>query len=279
MALPVHEGDEESIEQHYTRGNLGSAILDMLAGAGKDTEHLVPADLALVDEFHIGGRQATVDFAGRLRFASGLHLLDIGCGLGGPSRYFALEAGCRVTGIDITDEYVRVAAMLSKRAGLDGQVWYQKASAVDLPFAAESFDGAYLLHVGMNIRDKAALFAGVRRVLRPGSRFGIYDVMRESAGNLSYPLPWAGSAESSFVESRAEYRRLLEPAGFAVEEERSRSEFAIDFFEQMRTRPAAAGGLGLHLLMGGDAQSKIANMIRGLAGGLIAPVEMICRAA
>ena len=47
-------------------------------------------DLAPVDEFHIGGRQATIDFAEQLHIEPGKRLLDIGCGLGGASRYFAL---------------------------------------------------------------------------------------------------------------------------------------------------------------------------------------------
>ena len=104
-----------------------------------------------------------MEFAAQLEFLPHLHVLDIGCGLGGASRYFAQEHGCRVTGVDLTDEYVRVAAMLSQRVGLEDRVSYLRCSALRLPFGAASFDGAYMLHVGMNIRDKAALFAEVRR--------------------------------------------------------------------------------------------------------------------
>ena len=75
--------------QHYTHGGLERAVLDALRAAGKDPDRLEPGDLAPVDEFHIGGRQATIDFAGELRVTRGMHLLDIGSGLGGASRYFA----------------------------------------------------------------------------------------------------------------------------------------------------------------------------------------------
>jgi len=170
--------------------------------------------LAPVDEFHIGGRQATADLAAQVEFGAGLHLLDIGCGLGGASRYFAHERGCRVTGIDLTEEYVRVAEALARRVGLENRVSYRHGSALDLPFAPETFDGAYMLHVGMNIEDKKTAFAEVRRVLRPGGNFAIYVVMRESGeGELSFPVPWAASPEASFVEGAATYRRLLECAG------------------------------------------------------------------
>jgi ubiquinone/menaquinone biosynthesis C-methylase UbiE len=242
---------------------------------------LVPADLAPVDEFHIGGRQATVDLASRLEIEPGLHLLDIGCGLGGASRYFAHERGCRVTGIDLTEEYVRVAESRARRVRLNDRVSYRQGSALSLPFAADTFGGAYMLHVGMNIEDKETLFAEVRRVLKSGGVFAIYDVMRESDGAMSYPVPWASSADTSFVESAASYRHMLEAAGFEVWLERSRRAFAIEFFRQMRAYIAETGApppLGLHILMGAASQQKVANMIDNLQRGLIAPTEIVGRA-
>ena len=151
-----------------------------------------------------------------------------------------------------------------------------------MPFETESFDGAYMLHVGMNIRDKAALFAEVRRVLKPGSEFAIYDVMREKDGELAFPVPWASYPDISFVDNAATYRSLLESSGFVVQVERSLSEFAIEFFQQLRARSASSGGpppLGLHILMGASAPQKVANMIDNLERGLIAPTEMISRAS
>jgi ubiquinone/menaquinone biosynthesis C-methylase UbiE len=272
---------EQSVAQHYTHGSLEGAIFGALAASGKDLDHLAPAD-APVDEFHIGGRQATTEFAAELEIEPGLHLLDIGSGLGGASRYFAHECRCRVTAIDLTQEYVRAAEALAKRVGLENQISYQHGSALALPFAPRSFDGAYMLHVGMNIQDKARLFAEVQRVLKPGGIFGIYDVMRESGeGDLSFPVPWASSPDTSFVESAVTYRCLLESAGLAVQKERSRREFAVEFFRQMRARAAQGGGpppLGLHILMGTSAPQKVANMIDNLERGLIAPTEIISRA-
>jgi ubiquinone/menaquinone biosynthesis C-methylase UbiE len=272
---------ERSVAHHYTHGSLERAILDALAASGKDPDHLAPADLAPVDEFHIGGRQATIDFADQLEAGPGLHLLDVGSGLGGASRYFAHERGYRVTGIDLTQEYVRAAEALAQRVGLADRVSYRQGSALDLPFVPATFDGAYMLHVGMNIQDKARLFAEVRRVLRPGGFFGVYDVMRESEGDLAFPVPWALSAETSFVESAATYRRLLEDAGFAVQKERGRRGFAIEFFRNMRAQAAQGGGpppLGLHILMGTTAPQKVANMIDNLERGLIAPTEIVGQA-
>lgn len=270
---------EQRVAQHYAHGTLEQSILTALRDAGKDPDHLSLADLAPVDEFHIGGRQATVDFAAQLDIERGLSLLDVGCGLGGASRYFAHEWNCRVTGIDLTEEYVQVAEALAKRTGMAGSVSYRCTSALALPFAPGTFDGAYMLHVGMNIKDKMAVFAEIRRVLKSQGVFGIYDVMQESEGELSFPVPWASSAETSFVESAAAYRRLLDAAGFEVRTERSRREFAIEFFRVMGARAVESGGLpplGLQILMGAASPRKVENMIGNLEHGLIAPTEIIC---
>jgi ubiquinone/menaquinone biosynthesis C-methylase UbiE len=271
---------ENRVSQHYRHGTLEQAIADALAASGVNAARLTPAELSPVDEFHIGGRQATVEFAEQLDAEPSMHLLDIGSGLGGASRYFAGERGCRVTGIDLTEEYVRVAEGLAKRVGLDGSVSYRQGSALALPSPADGFDGSYMLHVGMNIEDKAALFREVWRVLKPGGVFGIYDVMREGEGDFSFPVPWATTADTSFVVSAADYRRLLEEAGFTVSKERNRREFAIEFFREMRVRAARSGGpppLCLHILMGAATPEKVANMIGNLERGLLGPTEIICR--
>jgi SAM-dependent methyltransferase len=174
-----------------------------------------------------------------------------------------------------------VAQSLSRRVGLDGKVSYQRSSASDLPFPPATFDGVYLLHVGMNIADKQPLFASIRRVLKPEAVFGIYDVMRDSDGELSFPLPWAAGPETSFVESVATYRALLNAAGFEVQKIRARREFAIEFFRRMRAWARQGDGqpvLGLNILMGSTWRQKIDNVVANIERGLIAPAEIVCRA-
>jgi len=273
---------EETVADHYRHGALEEALLKGLAAAGKDIGKLTPDDLAPADEFHIGGRKATVDFATEFAATAGTHLLDIGCGLGGPSRYFAQHYRCRVAGVDLSEEYVAVAASLARCVGLSGQVAYQRATATELPFPDAAFDGAYMQHVGMNIPDKARLFREVHRVLKPHGQFGIYDIMRNTDDPLSYPLPWASSDKIDFTVSPLVYRSLLAVEGFEVIKQRDRREFALNINRELKAKAAKGGGppaFGLQIVMGPSAAQKVGNMFALFERGTISPVEMICRRA
>lgn len=270
----------ERLTEHYRHGNLEQAVLDALRAAGRDPERLAPGDAAGADEFHTGGPQATRDLMAQLALEPGMHLLDIGSGLGGPARHIAVASGCRVTGIDLSAEFVAVANSLSRHMGLAERVAFrqQTAEAMDVP--PGGFDGATLLHVGMNIADKPALFAAVRRALRPGGFFAIYDLMRIGPGEIAFPMPWSSVAESSFVETPAAYRAALETAGFTVTAARERAQFARDSIAAARARAAETGRAppsGLAVVMGAGAAEKAGNLAAMIKGGTLAPVEMLAR--
>lgn len=271
---------EDKVASHYAKGGLENSILDALRESGTDVDKLVPSDLAAIDEFHLGWRAATIELAVDLDLKPGMELLDVGAGIGGPARYFAEAQGCRVTGIDLTAEFVDVANALTRRCGLAARASFVQGSALNMPFAEASFDAATLIHVGMNIEDKAGLMAEIRRVLQPGRRLGIYDVMRMGKGDLPYPMPWAATAETSFVAAPAEYRRLLGACGFEVEAEHDRSATVLAMAARMRADAALHGrpALGLHVIMGEAAKPRLANVMAALEAGLIAPVEIIARA-
>lgn len=271
---------EARVAQHYATANLEQRVLAAFEAAGKPRDSITTDDLAVVDEFHIGGREATEAIAAQMHLHPGMQLLDIGSGIGGPARYFASAHDCRVTGVDLTPEYVRTARTLSALIGASASVKFEQGSATALPFADHSFDAAYMIHVGMDIQDKAKLFCEAKRVLRSAGIFAIYDVMRIGLGELLYPVPWAGKADESFVATVDDYRQALADEGFAIAAERERKQFALDFFARMRQRNEQFGPqpLGLHLVMGETATLKVGNVVDGLRRGLIAPVEIIARA-
>jgi hypothetical protein len=152
-------------------GKVGTQDSQRTHDDGCGPERLNPDQLAMVDEFHIGGRKATVELLDQLDLRPALRVLDAG----GTARYLARRDGVEVTGVDLTAEYVEVATSLTLRAGLAELVQFRQASASTLPFSDGSFDRVCILHVGMNIADKAALFAEIRRVeLWPGPKRRLY---------------------------------------------------------------------------------------------------------
>jgi SAM-dependent methyltransferase len=270
--------EAKAVAEHYTRPQLEETILGALKGAGIDTEKLTATDLATVDEFHVGGLEATKAFSEFMGLKPEMRVLDVGCGIGGPARYFASEHGVHVTGIDLTEEFVRAAKSLTKLVHLENAAAFEQGSALAMPFAAESFDAAYMFHVGMNIADKNALFLDVARVLKPGARFSIFDLMRISDAPIAYPVPWADSGATSFVVHVEGYRKALVAAGFEIVHERRRREFGIEFIERNVARAAQQGGqpnVGLHLLMGEKAPQMMRNVLGGLKSGIFEPVEIV----
>jgi len=268
----------DDVATHYAHGALLRAILDGVHELGQSPDTVSLEDLGSVDEFHIGGRVATKGFLDQLDITADEHVLDVGCGLGGASRFAVQEYGCRVTGIDLTQEYVETGEVLCSWVGLGERITLEQGDATATPYSDGAFDKSYMMHVGMNIPDKRALVSELYRVLRPGGRLGIYDVMRVGDGDLRLPVPWATAPEESIVSAPDEYKTALEAVGFRVIAERNRSSFAREFFSQLQAKAGSAEGpppLGLHILMGDTASEKVANMIENVSQNLVAPVELI----
>ncbi len=272
---------QEGVSRDYSAYDVLPRIRAGLQAMGRDPDRIEPADLKAVDEFHIGGAEATDTLLAALDIQPGMEVLDIGCGIGGPARLIALRSGAKVTGVDLTPAFVEAAATLSRMAGMGDLVAYKTGSATDMPFGDASFDVATLLHVGMNVPDKKALFSEAFRVLRPGGVFAVYDVMHVGAGDLSFPVPWAEHEGLSALESPETYRKWASAAGFKLVDEKDRRSVALAFFDRIRAQAAsvAPSPLGLHLLMGPTVGQKTANMISAIQAGTIAPVQMIFRKA
>ncbi len=269
---------EQQVAAHYRHGGLVNAIENGLAALGLSPETATIHDLGPVDEFHIGGRIASSHFLDQLGIRANTKILDIGCGLGGGARFTAATYDALVTGIDLTSEYVDTGKVLCDWVGLADRVTLQQGSALSMPFADDSFDGAYMMHVGMNIEAKGKLFAEVHRTLASGAKFGIYDIMQTNVGDLTYPVPWAASPETSWLAEPTQYKHALADAGFDMVIENNRRDFALEFFNGIKASNTARGGppaLGLHTLMQNTTAEKVGNMIANITAGVIAPVELI----
>jgi ubiquinone/menaquinone biosynthesis C-methylase UbiE len=269
------------IERHYGRGGLLDRMLAALRETGKDIDHLTIDDLAPIDELHSRRRLATKELAEMLAPKPGVRLLDIGSGLGGPARYLAKVCGCRVTGVDLTAEFVTTAIELARRAGLAGQVEFRQGSALHLPFADASFELAWSQNVAMNIADRLGYYAEMRRVLVPGGRLAIQDVAQGPTGAPHYPVMWADTPATSFLRTPDETRALLEAAGFKVTIWQDNTDAAIAETEAERARVAASGGgppiLGIHLVVGPSFWDKARNGNRSMRENRIRLINAVLR--
>jgi ubiquinone/menaquinone biosynthesis C-methylase UbiE len=256
----------QAVADHYKRRALGDVILAALTAAGKDIEHLTPDDLAPVDEFHSGGRNATMRLAQLAQINGSERVLDVGCGIGGPSRYLASRFGCRVTGLDLTAGFVALAGMLAQRTRLSDKVTYRQGDALDMPFADASFDLVWSQNAAMNIADRDRLYAEMRRVLTPSGRLALQEIAAGPGGEPFYPTPWAGDKSISFLVTPQATRAALERIGFRAVAWQDTTEEALQ--QQMaRTKALETGSLpplGLHIVIGEAFPTVTKNMLRNL---------------
>ena len=265
------------VSTHYSRGVLRERLRAALAEDGADPDHPSLDALAPYDQFHGRGLEATIEMADGLPVGAADHILDIGSGIGGPARYFANRFGCRVTGIDLTEEFCDVARELTRAVGLDRRVDFSSGDALALPFADASFDGAYSMNVSMNIADKAALYREIHRVLKRGGWLALSEIAKGAGNDPDYPTPWAASAKTSFLATPEATRSGLSAAGFDVIQLRSAREQALAATARARAmvdRGEKPPQRAVALIHGEIASAAMANTARALADGRLEPIEV-----
>lgn len=276
----MNEDLNNTVEQHWYAdqpGDLLQRIDQALIEVGKQPDRITADDLRTVDEFHIRGREATEEMAALADVQSHESVLDVGSGIGGPSRFLAGRTGCRVTGIDLTAEYCDVANTLAERVGLAGQVRYQQANALDLPFDDGSFDVVWTQHISMNVPAKERFYAEMYRVTKPGGRVAIYDPIAGSGEPLTYPVPWSSDGAISFLIDTDQTQAVLRKTGFDIIEWRDVTARSLEWFQRQASAGAAPTPLSLVLLLGAQWSAMSANMVRNIAEGRLAVVQVIAQ--
>jgi ubiquinone/menaquinone biosynthesis C-methylase UbiE len=275
---PNRSGLEHAVASHYGKGGLAQRIFNGLELAGVNPEAPTVEELSPVDEFHTAGRITTLKAIELMPLSREMHVLDAGCGIGGTARCVAHQIGCRVTGIDLTPEFVEVARTLTVCLGLSELCAFELGSVLDMPFDNASFDASLTFHVAMNIEDRGGFYAELARVLRTGAPLCVFDVMKGAADGMVFPVPWAETSATSFLKSRDETTGLLEASGFRIVAETNFHEFALQFFRDAVARASEGNApppLGLHLLTGPNSSEKFSNYLKGLEAHQIEPIMLL----
>ena len=267
----------DGVRKHYGPTDLIKRLKAALSALGPEDQRLSPQQLAGLDQFHTRGFAATAELADLAGITADMSVLDVGSGLGGPARFLAATHGCRVTGLDLSEQFVDAARYLTDRTGQSDRVSFQTGSALELPFHGGCFDAVLLQHVAMNISDRARLYGEIRRVLKPGGRFACFDVVLRG-DEPHYPLPWARTPATSFLWTAAATREAIEPAGFRALTWQDDTEAARAWIIQMRSSgPPPSPNLGV--VMGPDMAQLLANLGRNLMEGRLGILTGIFEAA
>ncbi len=271
----------EQVSNHYGRSRrLIDQIVDSLRDAGVDPTKLRAADFEPIDEFHFRGRQATLQLLEELELATGANVLDIGSGLGGVARTIAKEASAKVTGTDLTQEFCDAAKTISDWVGLGGKTTFVQGDATKLPFPDSSFDGAVTVHVAMNIPDKLSVYKEARRVLKPGARFGVYDILQGEGGDVVYPTPWAMDASISYLATPKEMVNFLQDAGFAILDEEDSTAESSEWLRARISKPRSDSAMPVttQILFGTVASDMVQNQLLALDERRMLTYRFICAA-
>jgi SAM-dependent methyltransferase len=251
------------VEAHYAQPGLVERVKEALRQSGLNPDRLNQVELAKLDHFHVGGVDATDSLARLAGIRDSDRVLDLGSGVGGPSRHLASTIGCRVTGLDLTDEYCQVATMLALATGLSHLVDYRQGDALHAPFEDATFDVVWTQHAAMNIEDKPALYREIFRLLKPGGRLGLHDIVA-GAGEVRYPVPWASRAELSFLISEPDMQNALAAEGFRNVDSEDATQEGL---EALRRVPPSGPGFGIRTLIGPDFPVMVGNLVANLQSG------------
>ncbi len=270
---------DKNIENHYSSDDLELKIRAALELAGKDPDRLELKDISIIDQLHTGGHLATQALGERCGLASTDKVLDAGCGIGGSSRFIGKNFLCSVTGIDLVAAFVRVARMLTRATGQEASVTFEQGDLENLAAEGESFDVVWCQHTLMNIQDKQRVLTEFYRVLKPGGRLVLHEIVQKEDKKIHLPVPWADSHRISFLETREHLTEMLSKTGFTPDFINDATDQAKQWWQKVLSVAPKKGApprpLGPHIIFGDNGKKFGQTMTANLDENRIGLLEAL----
>lgn len=234
--------------------------------------------LLLGEAYHPGGLTLTRRLVAQLGLKPGARVLDIAAGRGTTALLLAREHQAQVDGVDLSAANVALAQGAADAQGLDSQVTFIVGDAERLPYPDAGFDAVVCECALCTFPDKPTAAAELARVLRPGGRVGITDVVADAA-RLPAELTGVAAWIACVADARAlhEYAEILHTAGLTVRRTEPHDAAMTRMIDQIEARlgivritaPARAEALGLDLDRAGPvldaARTAVADGTLGYA--------------
>ena len=211
----------------------------------------------------------------KLELCKGMTVIDVGCGIGGPMRRVAREAGVRVVGVNSSEVQLEKAKLLNAEAGLDSMIDCLACSFMNMSaIADDTFDRAYAIESTCHAPDKVGAFAEIYRVLKPGALFWGQEMCLtdqfEPAERRHRAIKrdlMHGIALKD-ISTMAQVNRALETAGFQIVEAKDRAVEedvpATPWYQPMETRASTRGNALRRLPLGRKAVFGVSRLAEAL---------------
>lgn len=202
------------------------------------------ARMLLGDSFHPGGTRLTERLGELLALTSKSHVLDVASGRGTSTFHLAESFGCKVIGVDLSEENVGLATQETAQRGLSGQVSFQLGDAERLPFGDETFDAIVCECAFCTFPSKPIAAKEFYRVLKPGGQLGLSDLTRSEATipGLDGLLSWIACIGDALPAKR--YVAILQQAAFQVPRTEDHSDALVEMVLQIQGRLLGAEKIG-----------------------------------